>query len=321
MELVILWIKSCNTTQHNTTQHNTTQQHITKIIKIRGIEEIEKYIDNILKQIKEAQKSKYHFIFCIGGSSTYGVFTDEYHTYPYILNTFINDAIQDSLKTKYIVFNLGMPGTSSDGYWQALEKALNKINPELVIFYTGYNDIFIKSVNQVYGSFSANLFFLHQAIERYSLLIMTATEKYLISKHNKGEIDWKKYRKLEEEFAINISNHIKKLHEKEIKVLLIPEVLIAKNFGNPLNNYEDYKEKYRNIPNILKEIAVKNDCEYLDIQGYFDNENFKQYFVDPVHLTDAGNKVLSSLIFENSKIIKEFIKQKGGELKNAESSK
>lgn len=299
------------------TQHNTTQQHTTKIIKIRGIGEIEKYINNILEQIKEDHKSKYRFIFCIGGSSTYGVFTDEYHTYPYMLNNFINGGMPDSLEIKYIVFNLGMPGTSSDGYWQALEKTLNKIKPEVVIFYTGYNDIFIKSVNQKYGSFSANLFFLHQAIERYSLLIMTATEKYLISKHNQGKIDWEIYRKLEKEFATNISNYVKRLSEQRIKALLIPEVLMAKDFGNPFNNYEDYEERYRNIPNILKEISMNNDCEHLEFQKDFDDENFKEYFVDPVHLTDKGNKKLSQLIFENSKTIKDLLKEKGGD-KNAD---
>ena len=40
---------------------------------------------------------------------------------------------------------------------------------------------------------------------------MTAKEKYLISKHNQGKIDWEIYRKLETEFAINISNYIERL--------------------------------------------------------------------------------------------------------------
>lgn len=87
---------------------------------------------------------------------------------------------------------------------------------------------------------------------------------------------------------------------------------MAKIFGYPFNNYQDYDEKYRNIPTILKEIAMKNDCEYLEFQKYFENENFKQYFVDPVHLTNKGNEKLSQLIFENSKTIKSLLKEKGG---------
>lgn len=75
---------------------------------------------------------------------------------------------------------------------------------------------------------------------------------------------------------------------------------MARNFGGLTTNYESYEEKYKNIPIILKEIAKKYDCEFINLQNYFENDDFKKYFVAPVHLTKKGNIVLSNLIFQRT---------------------
>lgn len=249
---------------------------------------------------------RYKFIFCIGGSSTAGVFNDKYHKYPYLLNRLIGP--------DYIVINLGSSSRISDDYPAIIrELLLSKISPELGIFYCGYNDIFIKDVNKIYATFCNQLLNTHHIMLRYSLLISTLTEKYIIYSRNQAKnykSDLKRYERLEKEFYKNIEECVSLLNAHKIKVVLIPEILMAKNFGTITTNYENYAEKYINIPNMLKEISAKYNCEFINLQDSFNNTDFKRYFFDTVHLTDEGNKTLSKLIFQNSRYIKELINNK-----------
>lgn len=255
--------------------------------------------------------NNYKYIVCIGGSSTVGVFNEPHYKYPYLLNQLINNSVSNSNHIKYIIINMGMSSASLDDHYEPLKKILEKISPKLIIFYCGYNDIFIKNVNKIYATFSVKFGSFYNFLERYSLLLMTSKEKYIIYTLNRRksytEEELGRYKKLESEFYKNIDKYVNLLTKQNIKVILIPEVLMAKDFGTITTNYEDYAKKYKNISVILKEIAEKYNCEFISLQSYFDNDDFKKYFIDPVHLTNEGNTILSILIFKNSKIIRELI--------------
>lgn len=257
--------------------------------------------------ISSIDEKRYRYIVCFGGSTTAGVYNDPEHKYPYLLDKLINSSASGQ---KFAVINFGMAGESSDHYGGDIDLILRKISPELIIFYVGYNDIFIKDINKIYATFTAKLSPIYTFLERYSLLLLTLKEKYIIHRINQSrsyEKSAKRYRKLEAEFERNMDICLNKLRERGVKAVLIPEVLMAKNFGGPTANYEDYAEKYKNIPPILKAVAERNGCEFLDLQDGFDEKDFRRYFVDPVHFTNDGNIRLSRLIFERSKTLKELI--------------
>ncbi|MFH0772449.1 MAG: SGNH/GDSL hydrolase family protein [Candidatus Omnitrophota bacterium] len=250
------------------------------------------------------------YILCLGGSSTAGINNGNEHKYPYLLNKMIDESSLIPKDVKYSVVNLGLAGETSDEYMNVIEFALKRISPEAIIFYCGYNDIFIKDVNKIYATFTAKLSPAYAFLERYSLLLLTLKEKFIISRINRAgsyENNAGRYKKLEKEFYRNVDDCVELALKHNIEVVLIPEVLMAKDFGGLSANYENYAGKYKNIAFILKEIARKRDCEFINLQGYFDADNFKRYFADPVHLTDEGNAVLSALIFENSSVIRKLI--------------
>lgn len=288
------WLFYCNVAKKNVNN---------KFIKIEKFD-CEKRIKRAYSELQlsyNIKSDKYKYIACIGGSSTEGVQIESYYKYPHLLNRLIN--------SNYIIINLGLEGKSSDAYYEAIEDLLERVSPEIIIFYCGYNDIFIKDVSKIYSTFSAKFSTVYGFLERFSLLLLTIKEKIIIHKVNSSksyEEDFKKYKKLENEFHKNIDKCVNLLVEQNIKVILIPEVLMAKNFGGLTTNYENYAEKYANVPIILKETAKKYDCEFISLQKFFENGDFKKYFVDPVHLTKEGNKVLSNLIFKNSKSIMEL---------------
>ena len=201
------------------------------------------------------------------------------------------------------MLNIGLPGQSSDTYSTQLDLEFSEYTPDVAIFYTGYNDIFVKDVNRVYQTFEARMYSLWSFVERYSLLLLTAKEKYLIWTYNQSrDIDEERDRiaLLEREFRAALEQTLEPLIQRDVPIILIPEVLMARNFGGIGHNYESYGQRYANIPSILEDVAQRYGAEFIDLQTDFDAMDFKAMFQDPVHLTDDGNQVLSQLIAERS---------------------
>jgi lysophospholipase L1-like esterase len=242
-------------------------------------------------------------VLCIGGSSTYGVFNDRRYTYPNLLNERLNQAVSSDAGTYFSVLNRGLPGQSAEDYRATFDVELAEYTPDVVILYTGYNDMFIKDVNRMYSTFSARLYTFWNVIERYSLLAITAKEKYLIwtlNQSREADEERERLQRLEQEFMSALELTLEPLVRRDVPVILIPEVLMARNFGGFGHNYESYAERYVNVPGLVEEVARRHGAEFVDLQQDFAAMDFKALFQDPVHLTDEGNRVLSRLIAERS---------------------
>ena len=239
-------------------------------------------------------------ILCLGASSTYGVFNDRQETYPRLLSRRLNEAgLENGIA--FNVFNRGAPGALVEDYQQILDLAFETLDPDVVIIYVGYNDFFIKDVNIAYSTLSSMARVLLYPVMRYSLLVTTVSEKYLFwmfeQSHDTG---FERNQYLEDEFSRGLQQLLERARSTDVSVIVVPEVLMAKNFGGLTRNYESYETRYENVPTIVRELATRYDAEFLDFQTYFDQRNFRELFTDPVHLTDAGNWELSRLFLERS---------------------
>ena len=101
------------------------------------------------------------------------------------------------------------------------------------------------------------------------------------------------------------------LTARGIRVVLIPEVLMARRFGGITTDYTSYAAKYEHVPGILQRIAADEGAEFVTVQDAFDNDDFKKYFEDPAHLTNQGNAVLSQTIFDRSKTLQQLVSPAG----------
>ena len=241
-------------------------------------------------------------ILAIGGSSTFGVYLDAEEAYPYQLDQMINGSLGGSSGEEYVV-NLGYPGASSDEYARILRDALEVGQPAFVIFYAGYNDIFIKATNELYRTLSENSLWIIQAVTEISLVAMTAQEKYWISQQNRAT----RSLRLEREVQDNMGEVIGLLERRDVPVVLIPEVLMAKRFGVS-RDYRSYAARYSHIPTIMREVASEYGAEYLDVQSDFETDDYALDFMDPVHLTSPGTLKLSQVIFERSSTVQQWLK-------------
>ena len=116
-------------------------------------------------------KKKKNLLF-IGGSSAWGHFNDNFHTFPFLLES----------KVKGIsCLNAGRPGINSKDYLDILKACCEKFCiPDMVIFYAGYNDIFCTV------PFDNKIVFM---MARYSFLILTIKEKFIFLDLNKKRLD------------------------------------------------------------------------------------------------------------------------------------
>lgn len=245
------------------------------------------------------------YIACVGGSTTRGVYNDDTHQFPFILQ----QLIAARRPGRFGMLNLGTGGAASENYGRVLDQTLAAVTPVLVIFYSGHNDLFINPVNKLYATFMAHSLLW---LEKRSLLMLTAHEKYVIATVNRpGRVlTPARLQQIQDEFRHNMLGHVGALQRRGVRVLLIPEVVMAKKFGGPTNNYEHYAELYRPMPTVLREVAEARGVEYLDVSPDFNREDFRLNFIDPAHLTDRGNEMLARLIMERSRTLRQVVEDR-----------
>lgn len=244
------------------------------------------------------------YIVCLGSSTTAGVFNDESNKYPHLLGELLRKAMPAGSRVRFEVVNAGLSGETSDAYGRAISELLSEITPAVVILYSGFSDIFVKEVNENYASTQAQLGEWWMRAERYSLVLMTAKERYLFWTQNRRPADYQA--RLEREFENNVQRAVQALRARGVKVVLVPEVLMARQFG-PLRDYRDYARLYQHIPGILQGIAARTGAEFLMVRDAFDVDDFAKLLQDPVHLTNEGNHVLSRAIFDRSTTLQQVV--------------
>lgn len=234
-----------------------------------------------------AQKGKGVNILFIGGSSTFGVYNDNLHTFPYLLG---------QKMPGISCLNAGRGAFSSDAYLEILKKCLRRYCiPQVVVFYTGYNDLFYKAIDKSIGKSSK----FYSLLERYSFLLLSVRMKFIVESQLKKERDLSYRAKFVEAFQKNILDCINFAKSNNIKVVLMPEVVMAKKFSlGPNRDYRWYGSIYKEIPIVLEKMAVDHGCIFLDPREALSFQ-WERNFIDPVHLTDKGNEILSDFILQN----------------------
>lgn len=223
-------------------------------------------------------------ILFIGGSSVYGVYNDDLHTFPHLLEAGLNHTS---------CLNAGKPGVLSSEYTDIIRECYRRYCvPDMVVFYTGYNDIFrsFPVRNKAYWKWIG-------VMERYSFFLLTLRQKLIISEQIKMRRDPRYRWQFVHELSGNIERCINFIRSnRAAKIVIIPEVLAAGKFSlSPMHDYGWYAEIYSGVPEALRELAAAENCCFLDPRGELLSE-WKDNFSDPVHLTDRGNEVLAKFL-------------------------
>tara|TARA_B100001564_G_C20668207_1_gene684825 strand:- start:1804 stop:2778 length:975 start_codon:yes stop_codon:yes gene_type:complete len=242
--------------------------------------------------VENRNNDNYKHVFCVGASTTTGI--DYLNNYPRYLNKYISRQYQNE---DYLVHIIGKGHTNSSNFKEMISYELSLANPELLIIYCGYNDIFNKSIPNATTAVRTFLF-----LEKFSLFALLAKQKFYVLKQQWAakEKNITSHQLSVDTFKKNIEDVIMYLDEREIKVILIPDVLDPRKFNVLSKAYENFEDRNKDIPNTLNQIAqTYNNVHFLNLYPIFDFKNPENdVHVDIAHLTKEGYDLLAKGVFD-----------------------
>jgi len=238
-------------------------------------------------------------IVALGGSTTFGVDTEDGFTYPDCLEEILNS---QEPEPRFEVINAGIAGTDLRQISSLFVNEVAPLKPDIVIVNSVFNNLYYSDMAYRPKLFSLQK--INQAMLAKSLLYMTSREKFCLMMNKK--ID-NIYRLSSSRILSNFLNNngfwaglergfkdiIRAVKGRGIKVVLIKSpVRLSK--GGELMLDEAFRPVYEKTYSLLDKIAREEDIALVDaVSGFSENDTF---FMDGLHLTHEGNRHLAGLV-------------------------
>ncbi len=274
-------------------------------------------------------KKKYKRIIAFGGSTTIGLESKDDETYPSQLEILLNENTDE----KYEVINMGFSSKSLNYIKELLFTEAYKYNPDIIIIYSNRNSIMYDGGN-ISPSFESSKiikinYFLQNNVMTYNLLFkiykkflnLKVNSDYFSTPFGGKGISEKYLTKGYENSLVEIINFAK---EKKIEVVLVKQAYYFNpNILLELNDYsieiliDEYKKDF-----IKKKYKINDEINFWSVMGSILNKNLEKFknfdnvkivdpindltqskenFIDYLHLTPRGNKILARNIFQTLK--------------------
>lgn len=243
-------------------------------------------------------------IFMTGGSSTLGADNDDDKTYP----SLVQKILKDEYKKDVEIVNAGVGGMNIKEIYYFLKNEILDLKPDMITVYSGYNNWNTKSRagtgwrSQV---FKIKLFFLSK-----SLLLCTLNEKLYLMKGKQVDAVWYNPgtaekilndKKIWDDFKLYLEKVCEAANARNVRLVLITQPLYLTSV-NPKTFWEDerlWKKHYEISNNLIRSTAKHYYLECIDAADVVDRlyqKDKDRMFVDVVHLTDYGNRVIAEII-------------------------
>lgn len=259
-------------------------------------------------------------IAAIGGSTTYGVGVSDRETWPYLLDSMLGP--------DYEVLNLGIPGHSSVEHVIYSSLRLPPLEPDLVIYHTGINDVgkmHIQNLQDDYSQFHAPLLFGATAqcyrttqpnfgIVKMSLWCMQYMGLFpLCDFHRMAEHQGKRSTTFDPKAGMIYSRNLATMeqHAKALnaQVLFVPQLLSQEgamsghlDWWIPYVENEVLLEQLGNYNQLMLQTAESTQSAFA--HKMLDRSWTKEDFVDACHLNPSGNRVFAELLAQQIRQMK-----------------
>lgn len=242
-------------------------------------------------------------IVALGGSTTYGSGVDDAHTYPALLEKYLNGISGRRVE----VINGGIPEADIRDIYNLFHKEIIPLKPDAVIV----NSI----ANNFLSSYIAYKFDLLGKVNKFlldkSLLYMTLREKIMVSsgksivsiyRASTGTMvkNFMKETRFYSELKDSYLKIIREAKAANIRVVILKE---AGFFGSGGTDHRgaildgSFKPVWGKVYSLLDEIGKEEGVDVVDSEKYFENmRDAGSLFTDGLHLTNEGNDRLAKLV-------------------------
>lgn len=257
----------------------------------------------------EIPKPKNTFrIFLTGGSTAYGSGApSQDRTIAGYLSAMLARNLTPSTNLKYEVFTMANPAWATTHERIIIENRLSELNPDLVISFSGTNDVH-------WGKRGRNvLWFRSYADEFFLNLIKTAYK--LSGKQEIPEIIQIKSGEIPpylvaERLIKNVKLSSFSLSQKQVDYVFFLQPTLAvtgksltKREQESLRDQEYFQKCYTQIDTLLQDMKA-NNFRYFNLTDAFDNiNNQEDIFIDSYHFGDKGNEIIAENIYHQIKDI------------------
>lgn len=256
-------------------------------------------------------------IFFLGGSTAFGFVssTDDY-TIPGLLEKKLKDA-----KLNVTVINAGIPGAASTNERYYIEKYIINYSPDMIIMYDGLNDSGSYQYDYTYEEFKNQSYYDKYDIDDLPMIqkgtgmigffkkidyqtglgVARALHDLLYTKNEKPEEPTLEDRlKAENKLQSNWSKICEMGQENNFQTINILQPILGTG-DRILSNSENFSTRTTDI-NLFK--LELNDKQYqpcdkvYDLRNVFDGMNGIPIYFDQGHMSDFGNEIIASEIYE-----------------------
>ncbi|MFH2137408.1 MAG: SGNH/GDSL hydrolase family protein [Candidatus Omnitrophota bacterium] len=246
-------------------------------------------------------------IVCLGGSSTYGTRVFKEDSYPRQLEKVLSGYSDKKVN----VINAGLPGYSTANIISLLSLKIIDLNPDIIIFYVGFNDAWNRLV---FSGFKNDYTHAQQSWKlakpsfwRKSRLLEVIADLLgypPIKDPHIHSVAWKKK-------TGNPENNLRNSSAEAFKRNLRTLIGIARTHGvipilvTQATDFKDYPvQTYNNEwiramqehTEITKQVANEMSVDLIDINSLMIDQ--KEYFADVLHMNIKGNRKRAQIIAE-----------------------
>ncbi len=260
-------------------------------------------------KVRRKKKGAFH-IAVLGGSTVFGVRQADFHTIPYLLEDRLRKMYPDRAVQ---VFNLGIEGYTIQRETALIKHLFDALEPDLVIFYGGWNDIsmahsinykdlaFFNEEDETFFIKKQEVSFIQQAIVRTAARIwqrmagMSWWMRPQTSPGHRKDMFVRQYR----EYLFEAAAYLREMSVPVLfaiqpapatrKNLAAGEAQIAAAYER---EYPDFLEFNRKCIADLMASDPFRDGTLMDISGAFD-ETEGEIFTDQIHVNVKGNRIIA----------------------------
>jgi len=256
-------------------------------------------------EFSRAKEKGVYRIVVLGGSTTFGSGVDDAHTYPVLLEKYLNGAAGRHVE----VINGGIPEAEIGEIYNLIHKDVIPLEPDAVIINSIANNFLSSPIAYKYDlTGKVNQFLLDKSLFYMTLRekIMVSTGRSIVSIYRASTWVMVKNFMKDKKFYTDLKNSylkiIREAKANRIRVIILKEVGLFGNSGAKYRGVildKSFEPVWDKVYSLLDEIGKEEGVVVVDSDKYFKNlQDAGPLFIDGLHLTNEGNDRLAKLTAE-----------------------